>query len=502
MIFTQRFHIFTAMLKTIKTKFILVTIIFILLAVGIPTTFLINQFRENFDQRSKVMLESTLDVVNSYLRNAMLLGRQKNIPEILKNISKNKSVDHIRIIDKNGIIKYASNPLEIGKDITLINPNHLSRKVDQDQKDIKIENNRIYSVTSAIENEPICLQCHADEGDIMAYLDVDTDLTQAEVYFHTGSTHMIFLAIAIVIVMFFGFYFIFNRLINRPLDQLQKAMDKVESGNLDVRLPAEKEDEIGQLEGHFNHMVQNLQTSKQEIDELHFEQLKRADKLVTLGELAAEMAHEINNPAGIVMSRTDFIQMDSEKYPQLKKYNEDFDVILSQIKKISKITGNILKYSRKLPKEFQKANLEVISEETLNILGPRLAKKKITIEKQYLSELPEIIGDATQLEQVFTNLVNNAIDALDYIGKITIQIRNIDEDRILWSLEDNGVGMDQSIKDLIFSPFFTTKSAEKGTGLGLYIVRNICKNHNAEITCESTKGHGTTFKILFPVQEL
>jgi signal transduction histidine kinase len=490
------------MLKTINTKFIFFTTIFILLSVGIPTTFLINQFQDNFDQRSKIMLESTLDVVNSCLRNAMLLGRQKNLPTILKNISKNRSVDHIRIIDLSGKIKYASNQSEVGKNIESLSPGHSRPIANNEKKEIRIEDNRIYSVTSPIINEAICQDCHGDAGDILAYVDVDTDLTQAEVYFNTGSSHMIFLAIAIIIVLFIGFYFIFNRIINKPLDQLQKAMDKVESGNLDVKLPATKVDEIGQLEGHFNHMVQNLKTSQQEIDELHFEQLQRADKLVTLGELAAEMAHEINNPAGIVMSRTDFIQMDSEKYPQLKKYDEDFEVIISQINKISKITGNILKYSKKLPKEFHLTNLQTVSEDTLNILGPRLAKKKITVEKYYQLNHPEIIGDSTQLEQVFTNLVNNAIDAMDYGGKITIRIEDIDKDRIMWSLKDTGSGMDQTIQDLIFSPFFTTKSADKGTGLGLYIVKNICKNHNAEIICESEPGQGTTFKILFPVQEL
>jgi signal transduction histidine kinase len=491
------------MLKTINTKFILVTIIFILFAVGIPTTFLIYQFKENFDQRSKIMLESTIDVVNSCLRNAMLLGRQKHLPTILNNISKNKSVDHIRIIDEQGMIKYASNDSEIGQNIESLAPNHMSQSLEPGTKDIKIENNRIYSVTTPIVIEAVCQDCHAGAlGDILAYVDVDTDLTQAEVYFYTGSTHMVFLAIAIILIMFFGFYFIFNRMINKPLDQLQKAMDKVESGDLDVRLPAEKADEIGQLEGHFNHMVKNLKTSKKEIDNLHFEQLQRADKLVTLGELAAEMAHEINNPAGIAMTRADFIQMDSGKYPQLKKYEEDLNVIISQIHKISKITGNILKYSKKLPKEFLKANLQIVTEDTLNILGPRLAKKKILIEKNYQSTKPEIVGDSTQLEQVFTNLLNNALDAMNIDGKINICLKDMDDQRILWSLSDSGEGMDKSTLDSIFSPFFTTKSSDKGTGLGLYIVKNICKNHNAQITCDSTPGQGTTFKILFPRQEV
>jgi signal transduction histidine kinase len=91
---------------------------------------------------------------------------------------------------------------------------------------------------------------------------------------------------------------------------------------------------------------------------------------------------------------------------------------------------------------------------------------------------------------------------MDIGGIITIELQEFDTDKILWSIKDNGPGMDPSIQDLIFSPFFTTKSADKGTGLGLYIVNNICKNHNAEITCDSQPGQGTLFKILFPILEL
>jgi len=488
------------MLKRINTKFIFFTTIFILLSVGIPTTFLVVQMRENFDQRSRIMLESTIDVVNNCLINAMRLGRTKDIQTILDNISKNVSVDHIRLLKENGLISYASNHEEIGQNIQSIDPGHTDLNDINHTGITLIEDERIYSVTRPIINAKECQNCHGSEP-IISYLDVDTNLTQAERFFHTGSLHMIFLAIAVILILFFGFYYLFNFFINRPLSRFKKALDNVEKGNLEVQLPAKNPDEIGTLEIHFNHMVHNLKESKQKIDELHFEQLQRADKLVTLGELAAEMAHEINNPAGIVMARTDFIQMDSDKYPQLKKYEEDFDVIISQINKISKITGNILKYSKKLPKEFHQANLQTISEDTLSILGPRLAKKKITVEKFYQSIHPEIIGDSNQLEQVFTNLVNNAIDALDYGGKTTIRLEDIDDDRILWSLEDTGAGMDNSVQELIFSPFFTTKSSEKGTGLGLYIVKNICKNHNAEITCDSKPGQGTTFKILFPRQE-
>ncbi len=491
------FFIFTAMLKTINTKFIFFTIVFILLSVGVPTTFLILQLRENFDQRSKVMLESTVDVVHNCLINAMRMGKQKQVQTILDNIANNESVDHIRIFNEKGIISFSSSHEEIGSNLNIIAPGHTNLNAINEKKVILLEDERSYSVTSPILNRTDCQSCHGT-GEYIAYLDVDTNLTKAEVNFHTGYLHMIFLAGAIIIILFLGFYYLFNFFINKPLNRFKKALDDVEKGDLNTRLPSEKPDEMGLLEKHFNHMVINLKESKQKIDELHFEQLQRADKLVTLGELAAEMAHEINNPAGIIMSRADYIQMDIDQNPGLKKYNEDLEVMINQVSKISKITGSILKYSKKLPKEFHRIDLKKISEESLNILGPRLAKKGIDVERIYDSDKTEIKGDSTQMEQVMTNLVNNAIDAIDKKGKIIIGIREVDAERILWYINDSGSGMDKNTQEQIFSPFFTTKSADKGTGLGLYIVRNICKNHNAEVECESNPGEGTTFNIIFP----
>lgn len=488
------------MLRTINSRFILFTIIFILLIVGIPTGFLISQFRENFDQRSRIMLESTIDVVNNCLINAMHLGHTKNIQTILDNISRNESVDHIRLFKEDGRITYSSNHTQIGQYIQTIAPGHVNLNNINQNRITLIEEERIYSVTRPILNGKECQKCHGSDQ-IISYLDVDTNLTQAERFFHTGSLHMIFLAIVVILILFLGFYYLFNFFINKPLRRFKKALDNVENGKLDVHLPAKKPDEFGTLESHFNHMVLNLKESKEKIDELHFEQLQRADKLVTLGELAAEMAHEINNPAGIVMSRADFIQMRIEKNPELQKYNEDLEVIINQVNKISKITGNILKYSKKLPKDFQQIDLKKLSEESLDILEPRLLKNGIRIQKQFESSQTEIHGDQVQMEQVFTNLVNNAIDAIDHNGQLVLGLKDNGPGYIEWFLHDNGQGIDEKVKDKIFSPFFTTKPANKGTGLGLYIVKNICKNHNATISCESKSGEGATFRIIFSAIE-
>ena len=142
-------------------------------------------------------------------------------------------------------------------------------------------------------------------------------------------------------------------------------------------------------------------------------------------------------------------------------------------------------------------NLTEVIEESLTILEPRLRKNNILVDKNYRMSNSNIQGDPLQLEQVFTNLINNAIDAIESNGKIIISIANEEENKIKLSFTDDGEGIDEHELDRIFSPFFTTKSAEKGTGLGLYIVKNICKNHGADITCESVPGKGTTFTIMF-----
>jgi two-component system, NtrC family, sensor kinase len=485
------------MLKTIHSKFVVITVIFILLVVGIPTTFLMLQFRENFSQRSDVMLNATMDVVNSCINNAMMLGKLKHLQTIVDNVSLNTSVSHVRIFSPGGMVRYATDTTEIGKSIFMVSPGHVDQ-ILPDKKSVRIyEKGQYYSMVRPILNGKECQPCHADEGHIIAYVDVDTDLTQAERYFLTGSMHMVFLAIAIIITLFFGFYYIFNRYIRKPLLNFRSALDKVHEGNLEVSLPARKDDEIGALEDHFNHMVSNLRDSKEEIEELHFEQLQRADKMVTLGELAAEMAHEINNPAGIIMSRADYIQMSGDKVHGLKQFDEDLSVIINQIEKISKITGNILKYSRKLPKEFKEIDLKQLVEESMIILGPRMKKNKIDVDIQYDTAETKLNGDPLQIEQVLTNLINNAIDAMPEGGVLSIRVLQSENKKLEIHISDNGPGMDDKLRQQIFTPFYTTKKDGKGTGLGLYIVKNICKNHGAEIFCDSEPGEGTTFRIVF-----
>lgn len=486
------------MLKTIKAKFILSTILFIILVVGIPITFLMSQFAENFHQRSTIMLDATMDMLRYGLDNAMMQGSNKNVQGIVNEISAYDNINHIRIFNKDGIVTYATELNEVGKNFIKLAPDHINHQTaDGLERKIKLlQDKHAYSAFEAIQNADRCQSCHGSDP-VIAYLDVDSHLTDSERYFYTGSFHILFLAVAIIIVLAFGFIIFFEKLINNPLKKFLSAFDEVEKGNLDIRLDTGKNDEFGQLEKNFDNMVTVIQNSRNEIEELHFKQLQHTHKLATIGELTTEMAHEINNHTAIIMTRADYLQLESMNNDNLKKYEEDFDVLLDQSMKVSKITGNILKHSKKTEKEFAEINAKKIIDESLLIFDPIVKKKSIKLIKEYRTEDAIIFGDAYQLDQVLTNLLNNSIDSLKEEGELKIILDKNSEGKIQIIVSDNGEGIDPKNIDQIFSPFFTTKQADKGTGLGLYIVKNICKNHNAEIKCKSEKGKGTNFIITF-----
>ena len=486
------------MFQTIKSKFILLSLFVIVLSVGIPIGYLLNQVSENFNERSEVMIETAIDLLIDGLNNSMMTGDEKNIQKIVEQISKNKSIDHVRIFDELGKVKYASDSTEIGEIINLIEPGHIKKNISNiSKREIYLDREtNVFKAVQPIIIEERCQLCHSDNK-IVSYLDVDTDLTRSEVNFYTGQFHMLFLGALLIFLLVVGFYFLFNKFINKPLNNFMVALEKVENGNLDLRLPSNGKDEFSILNYHYNKMVKELKYSRGKIDEMHFDQLQRVDKMVTLGELTASMAHDINNHSAIIMSRADYLLFESENSLDLLKYKEDLEVVNNQIEKISKITGNILKHSKKLAKNFVQLDLVKLLEDSIDMVEPLIKKRKIFLKREIKLDKAIIIGDPNQLEQIILNLVSNASDALVDGGEIKVLLQKDSNNNIQLLIMDNGIGIEEDAIEKIFSPFYTNKEADKGTGLGLYIVKNICENHNATISCESKMNIGTTFKITF-----
>ena len=484
------------MFKSIKSKFIFFSIFLIFMTAVIPMYFLVRQLRENFKERSIVMLDTTLDIVRYGLKFAMMTGHPEDIQNMIDEISKKSGIYRIRIFNSKGKIKFATNHEEINENLTVVAPHHYDY-TKSEGKVISLETGEnIYSTSEPIFSEKPCQSCHEEKG-MIAYLDIDSNLTSSESKFYTGSVHMIFLGWAVILILLAGLYFIFNKFINSPLKRLVFALSDVESGNLNVSLDVKENDEIGTVNKHFNAMTSKLRTSREQIDQMHLEELQRLNRLKTLGELTSQTAHEVNNHIAIIMSRADYLSMETTKVPALKKYAEDLHVLLDQSSKISEITGNILKYSKKKSVELKEINLVDVVNEFVMVYEPLLLKQNILLRTDFKLEKAFTIGDSVQINQILTNLISNAADAIVDDGIITISLSASNDERINLAVTDNGPGIDKEREKEIFSPFFTTKNTQNNTGLGLYIVKKICENLNAQIKCNSEQGTGTTFIISF-----
>ncbi len=234
--------------------------------------------------------------------------------------------------------------------------------------------------------------------------------------------------------------------------------------------------------------------------ELLHQQICHASKLASIGELVDTVAHEINTPVSIIVAQTQALNLRNNKGSS--GFPEELEIIKQQTKRISNYTHRLLNYSRIMPFLPKPLDLTTLIDECLYLVGHRLRAYNIKSEKNYASDLPKPVADRSQIEQVFINLLNNAIDAIGRNGKITIEINQILKDsdpKVEIKITDNGEGIVEESLSEIFNPFFTTKKPSRGTGLGLSISKAIIQRHLGKISVTSKVGVGSTFSILLPL---
>ena len=232
------------------------------------------------------------------------------------------------------------------------------------------------------------------------------------------------------------------------------------------------------------------------VDYVTKEYLLRAEKVASTAELAAGVAHEINNPLGIIQNYVELLK--------LKERDEDDSSTIVHIEKelnrIVEIIGSLLSFSRVNNQGTLKFNINLLIDEIIMLLGHKINKKNITINKNYIDNDIFITGQENKLKQLFMNLLINAIEAVLDHGTIEIGIiKDKTEDSITISISDNGYGIPIDIQKDIFNPFYTTKMTKTNTGLGLSICQHIIENHEGLITFSSKPGKGTVFEVQLPL---
>jgi two-component system NtrC family sensor kinase len=229
-----------------------------------------------------------------------------------------------------------------------------------------------------------------------------------------------------------------------------------------------------ELEGLNQDLARRVEEKTQEITK-HMQSLELAERLASLGKVASGIAHEINNPLGIILNRIECMEADAVRLPLSEELGRDLMTIRSHAERISRVTKSILTFSRGTVSVLKPIDMNGIVRSCLVLAGERISALSVHLESSLAHSLPSVTGDRDRLETVLLNLINNAIDAVSMrgsAGTVRVQTSMVEMEGQQWvkiSVADNGPGIPSANIDRIFDPFFSTKTAGQGTGLGLFM---------------------------------
>jgi len=246
-------------------------------------------------------------------------------------------------------------------------------------------------------------------------------------------------------------------------------------------------------------LVRRIEESDQK-RELAYHEMEYTNKLASIGRLAAGVAHEINNPLAVINEKAglmkDLMNMDDAAI-DIGRFQALTDSVLGSVERCRAITHRLLGFARRMDVTIEVINLNEVLREVLSFLEREAMNRNLILTMELAEDLPSILSDRGQLQQVFLNILNNAFDAVEEGGQVVIKSVERDPDYVEISISDNGVGMSDETLKHIFEPFFSTKKGY-GTGLGLSITYGIVKKLGGEIKVESELGKGTVFKVVLP----
>lgn len=281
--------------------------------------------------------------------------------------------------------------------------------------------------------------------------------------------------------------------IQRPMVELQEKIAQVSQGNLNVAVSfAQRNDEIGDLGRNFNHMMQQLRESREEIERLHRTQMSRAEHFATLGELATGLAHEIRNPLAGIAGVIEIVGRDLPATSPARAVVKD---VRLEITRISRTLTDLLETARPRRPEIRRSNLNTTVEHAVMLARQQVLSRPIKIELQKAADLPEVEHDSDQVHHVLLNLLLNAVQSMESPGTVRVEISSRDGFASV-AVSDTGRGISAQNLPNIFRPFYTTKG--DGTGLGLSLARRIVEDHHGRIEVNSVVGKGSKFEVLLP----
>lgn len=279
-----------------------------------------------------------------------------------------------------------------------------------------------------------------------------------------------------------------STIITRPIQHMIQVIRRVNAGHMREKMEIDTNDELGELAHTFNRMTEIIQKNK-EMEE----SLAQHGKMASLGVLSSGVAHEINNPLGVILGYAGYIE--SKIGPDDPNYAYIHE-IKRESKRCKKIVQDLLSYARTPKSALEPTDLNALLEQIINFAANHADMHHVTIRRNFAPDLPPVAVDGDQMRQIAINLLLNAGGAIRQDGEIVVESA-LEHDEVIIRIRDNGCGMDAKTLEHIFEPFFTTR--ERGTGLGLAISKQIIEQHQGKIEVHSRVGEGTSVTVRIPL---
>ena len=456
----------------------------------------------------------------------MLRNDKDALLNMIQEVGTEPGIQRIRVLNKDGLIIYSTDPKEVGAPVDkkaegcigchaqsaplakLTRRDHTRYFTDKGGQ-------RMLAVMQEIENAPECSNgsCHVHSADRRILGVIDTTLSLAAVDRQIG-THRANLTTFLMVSTLFGclaatlFVFV---VVHRPVHELMAGMHRVAEGDREYRLPVRRDDELGDLAASFNKMTaevggvqakieEQVRRKTAELERVH-KTLLHSEKMASIGKLAATVAHEINNPLFGILTYARLVLREVVKHeiPARDELAEQLQTIERESKRCGELVKSLLTFSRQAPSIREPNELNTVVHRAVVLVQHKLAMQNIDLREQ-LGDLPPVLCDANQIQQVVLVLMMNAADAMPKGGKLVVSTAfDAEAEHGVVRVKDNGCGIPADVLPRIFDPFFTTKEDQNRTGLGLAVAHSIVQQHAGDILVDSTPGVGTEFRVVLPL---
>ena len=464
--------------------------------------YILNLFKNNYREISERYTKNLALISNAYIENVMLTGESELLKALVENIVLEKHMLGIHIFDTNGEL-YCCGKANIGANLL---QEYRKAVKPRDMKERFIENKlsknvNFYSYYKPLFNKRECKVCHVNDGKIIGLLNINVDNTRFFSLFRKKTAILLWSLILFSFILSLIIIYIMKYIITHPIGKLEKAITKVTEGDLDSRAIIKSRDEIEKLSDCFNKMVESLKNTTYTLNKM-YKNVMHTDRLMTVGQIAAVMSHEVKNPINSILVQTDLLKSNINNL-DLKDILSKLDYIVDDCVKANKIIDYTLKFTRYMPEAGEVIEISGFLKD-LDLFVRRLFLDSSNIAFEIVDKRKEfnkkIYFNRVHLEQVFINIIKNAYDAVSEkgMGKIHLIVSD-SEEFVIFDIEDNGVGISEEKIKHIFDEFYTTK--QSGSGIGLSIVKHILELYNAEISVKSKLNVGTTFTVKIPVYD-